>query len=299
MRNRSADATRQAGKRAVEQLVDLVQPWALEALEAHRLQGRPLVLATTSPADLVTPLAETLGFDATIATRYEEIEGRYTGRLDGGFVWGTGKRNAGGQRCGAPDISDSFSPLPLLTAVGYPHPFNVDPRLAIVAVARRWPLEYWDRPPGVPSLLGLEPYHLARLILRPEAFPYARFDVDGMDHIPAEGPVLLAANHRSYFDVVAVGLVAARLNRPVRFMAKQEIFDAPVVGRLARALGGIAVDRGSGSSGPMSRAGAALRAGEVVIVLPQGTIPPGGGFFYPILSRKNGAAGPPAERAVG
>src|SRR5450756_789239 len=94
MRNRSADATRQAGKRVVEQLVDLVPPWSLEALEMHRLQGRPLVLATTSPSDLVTPLAETLGFDATIATRYEEIEGRYTGRLDGGFVWGTGKRRA-------------------------------------------------------------------------------------------------------------------------------------------------------------------------------------------------------------
>jgi putative phosphoserine phosphatase/1-acylglycerol-3-phosphate O-acyltransferase len=303
MRNRSADATRQAGKRAVEQLVDLVQPWALEALEMHRLQGRPLVLATTSPSDLVTPLAETLSFDATIATRYEEIEGRYTGRLDGGFVWGTGKRHAVRQWADAHGIdlaashvySDSFYDLPLLTAVGHPHPLNADPRLAIVAVARRWPLEYWDRPPGVPSLLGLEPYHLARLIFRAEAFPYARFDVDGVDHIPTEGPVLLAANHRSYFDVAAIGLVAARLNRPVRFMAKQEIFDAPVVGRLARVLGGIAVDRGSGSSDPMSRASAALRAGEVVIVLPQGTIPRGDAFFDPILSGKTGAARLAAE----
>ncbi|HEX3461280.1 MAG TPA: lysophospholipid acyltransferase family protein, partial [Acidimicrobiales bacterium] len=137
---------------------------------------------------------------------------------------------------------------------------------------------------------GLEPYHLARLLFRPEAFPYARFDIEGVDQIPRKGPVLLAANHRSYFDVAAIGLVAARLNRPVRFLAKQEIFDAPVVGSLARALGGIAVDHGSGSAHPMEQASAALRAGEVVIVLPQGTIPRGDAFFDPVLSGKTGTA---------
>jgi putative phosphoserine phosphatase/1-acylglycerol-3-phosphate O-acyltransferase len=298
MQNRSADATRRAGKQAVGQLLDLVQPWALEALATYRAQGLPLVLATTSPLDLVVPLAEALGFDATIATHYEEAEGRYTGRLVGGFIWGTGKRHAVRQWAEAHGVdlsashaySDSVYDLPLLTAVGHPHPLNADPRLALVAVARRWPLEYWDRPPGVPSLLGLEPYHLARLLFRPEAFPYARFDIDGVDHIPRKGPVLLAANHRSYFDVAAIGLVAARLNRPVRFLAKQEIFDAPVVGSLARALGGIAVDRGSGSAHPMEQASAALRAGEVVIVLPQGTIPRGDAFFDPVLSGKTGTA---------
>ncbi|MHB1711908.1 MAG: lysophospholipid acyltransferase family protein, partial [Acidimicrobiales bacterium] len=116
----------------------------------------------------------------------------------------------------------------------------------------------------------------------------ARFDVEGVENIPAAGPVLLASNHRSYFDVVAIGLVAARLNRPVRFLAKQEIFEAPLVGRLARALGGIPVERGSGSSDSMRCAAAALRAGEVVIVLPQGTIPRGAAFFEPRLTGKTG-----------
>ena len=239
MRGRSAEATRRAGKRAVEALVDLVQPWALEVLAAHRAEGRPLVLATTSPFDLVSPLADALGFDAVIATRYVERDGRYTGRLDGGFVWGWGKRAAVGQWASDNGVdlahshaySDSVFDLPLFHAVGHPHPLNADPRLAAVAVARRWPLEYWDRPPGIPSVVGLEPYHLARPFFRPEAFPYARFDLDGIEHIPASGPVLLASNHRSYFDVAALGLVAARLSRPVRFLAKQEVFDAPVVGQ--------------------------------------------------------------------
>jgi putative phosphoserine phosphatase/1-acylglycerol-3-phosphate O-acyltransferase len=159
-----------------------------------------------------------------------------------------------------------------------------------VALARRWPLEYWDRPPGIPSLVGYEPYHLVRPFFRPQAFPYARFDLSGLEHIPTHGAVLLASNHRSYFDVVAIGMVAARLGRPVRFLAKQEVFDAPVVGPLARSLGGIAVERGAGSSEPMRRAAAALRAGEVVIVLPQGTIPRGEAFFDPVLHGHTGTA---------
>ena len=137
--------------------------------------------------------------------------------------------------------------------------------------------------------MGLEPYHLVRPFFRPEAFPYARFDVDGVVNVP-QGPVILAANHRSYFDVAAIGLVAAALDRPVRFLAKQEIFDAPVVGRLARALGGIPVDRGHGSGEPMRAAEAALGAGEVVIILPQGTIPRGEAFFDPDLVGRTGVA---------
>ena len=303
MRGRSVEATRRAGKRAVEPLMDLVQPWALEVLTAHQAEGRPLVMATTSPVDLVAPLADTLGFDAVIATRYGQRDGRYTGRLDGPFIWGVGKRAAVKRWAADHDVSmaashaysDSFFDLPLLRAVGHPHPVNADPRLYALAVVQRWPLENWDRPPGIPSLIGYEPYHLARLLFRPEAFPYARFEIRGMDNIPKTGPVLLASNHRSYFDVAAIGLVAARLGRPVRFMAKQEIFDAPVVGPLARALGGIPVERGSGSSDPMRRAAAALRAGEVVIVLPQGTIPRGEAFFDPVLTGRTGTARLAAE----
>ena len=302
MRGRSPEATRRAAVRAVAPLTASVQPYAEAALAAHRAAGRRLVLATTTPVDLVTPLADALGFDDVIATRYEEADGTYTGRLVGGFVWGLGKRTAVQRwaRDQSVDLgashayTDSFYDLPLLTAVGHPHPLNADPRLAAVALTRRWPLEYWDRPPGVPSLLGLEPYHLVRPFFRPEAFPYARFDVGGVDQVP-DGAVILAANHRSYFDVVAIGLVAAALGRPVRFMAKQEIFDAPVVGYLARVLGGIPVDRGHGSGEPMRAAIAALGAGEVVIILPQGTIPRGEAFFDPHLVGHTGAARLAAE----
>ena len=90
--------------------------------------------------------------------------------------------------------------------MGHPHALKPDARLRVLARAMRWPVEYWDRPPGVPKIAGVEPYHLLRMVVRPEAFPYARFDISGVERIPASGPVLVAANHRSYFDVVALAL---------------------------------------------------------------------------------------------
>jgi putative phosphoserine phosphatase/1-acylglycerol-3-phosphate O-acyltransferase len=291
---------RRAGRKAVGGLVELVAPYAPGILADFRRGGHRLVLTTTTPFDMIEPFAEAMGFDDVIATRYEHDNGHYTGRLEGPFVWGMGKlaavrRWAGAHAeplSGSHACSDSGFDLPLLSSVGHPHAVNPDPLLTAVAVARRWPIEHWDRLPGVPSVLGLEPYHLVRPWLRPELFPYARFDIEGVDNVPRRGPVILASNHRSYFDVAALALVAARLNRPVRFMAKQELFDAPVVSQLFRVLGGIAVDRGDdeGSAMALRTAERALRAGELVIVLPQGTIPRGTAFFDPVLHGKTGAA---------
>jgi len=294
----SQAAVRRAGARAVPDLAALVAPFAPGVLAAFRHDGCRLVLSTTTPVDLIAPFADALGFDDVIATTYDVVDGRYTGRLEGGFVWGLGKLSAVQRWAGDRQVdlarchacSDSFFDIPLLASVGSPHAVNPDASLEVVAASRRWPIEHWDRPPGVPSLAGLEPYHLLRPFVRPEAFPYARFDIDGLYRIPVRGPVLLAANHRSYFDVAALAIVAARLGRPVRFLGKQELFDAPVLGWVARAIGGIPVDRGSGSDRPLREAEAALRAGELVIVLPEGTIPRGEAFFDPVLRGKTGTA---------
>ncbi len=287
-----------AGRRAVAALSELVAPFAPQRLATFRGEGHRLVLTTTTPVDMIAPFAEAFGFDDLIATAYEIKDGRYTGRLYEGFVWGTGKlravrRWADDQRIDLADChacSDSIFDVPLLSSVGSPHAVNPDPSLTIVATARRWPVEHWDRPPGVPSVIGLEPYHLLRPFVRKVSFPYTRFDIAGVENVPTRGPVLLASNHRSYFDVAALALVAREIGRPVRFLGKKEIFDAPLVGVIARAIGGIAVDRGSGSNRPMRDAEAALKAGEVVIVLPQGTIPRGYDFFDPVLKGKTGTA---------
>ncbi len=296
----ACDDVQRAGEQAVPGLVALVAPYAPGILADYRRDGFRRVLTTTTPIDLITAFAGALGFEGVVGTRYEVRDGRYTGGLDGPFVWGAGKllavrrwaADAGVDLAESHACSDSAFDVPLLSSVGHPHAVNPDPTLAAIATARRWPVEHWDRPPGVPSFGGLEPYHLLRPWVRPELFPYARFDIAGTERLPRRGPAVIAANHRSFFDVAALAIVAARLGRPVRFLAKQELFDAPVVGRLARALGGIPVDRADAPRAreALRRAEAALRAGEAVMVLPQGTIPRGAAFFDPVLHGKTGIA---------
>lgn len=293
-----AGAVRRAAAEAADGLEALVAPYALPLLADHARAGRPRVLATTTPYDLVAPLAQRLGFDDVVATRYAEQDGAYTGKLVGEFVWGLGKLAA--VRRWAADhridlgasfaYTDSVYDAPLLSAVGRPCAVNPDPRLWALAVLRRWPVMFLDVPPGVPKVAGLEPFDLVRLVARPELFPFVRFDLDRLEGIPAQGPVIVVANHRSYFDVVPLTVAVARRGRPLRFLAKKEVFDAPVVGQLARALGAIRVERGSGSDQPLAEAARALEAGEAVAIQPQGTIPRGPAFFDPVLRGRTGAA---------
>jgi putative phosphoserine phosphatase/1-acylglycerol-3-phosphate O-acyltransferase len=149
-----------------------------------------------------------------------------------------------------------------------------------------------DVSPGVVKvpLLGLELQKLALQFSRPAMFPYARFEIEGVEHIPRRGPAILVGNHRSYFDPAAMSMAIARSGRTVRFLGKKEVFDAPIVGQLAAAMGGIRVDRGTGSDEPLEAAAAALRGGEIVAIMPQGTIPRGPAFFDPKLKGRWGAA---------
>jgi putative phosphoserine phosphatase/1-acylglycerol-3-phosphate O-acyltransferase len=291
---------REAAKDIADRLDTLVAPYARVLLDEHRAAGRPVVLATTTPYDLVSAFAERIGFDDVVATRYgEDASGRYTGALEGEFVWATGKLSAVRKWADSHGVdvkqsyaySDSIYDVPLLSAVGHPHAVNPDPRLLAYATLRRWPTEWLDVPPGVPKFAGLEPFDLVRLTARTELIPFAKFDIAGVAGIPADGPAIIVANHRSYFDTVAVGLTVLQSGRPLRFLGKKEVFDAPVVGQLARAMGGIRVDRGTESAGDsLGLATRALQAGEMVAVMPQGTIPRGEEFFEPVLKGKTGAA---------
>jgi len=289
---------RLAGERAARELVELVQPYARLLIDEHHEAGRIVAVATTTPLDMVEPFAEALGLDAVIATTYGVENGRYTGTIKGEFVWGKGKLRAvqawaraeGVDLAGSWAYSDSWYDAPLLATVGHPVVVNPDPRLRAKALMRRWPTVYLDVPPGVPKLFGLEPQTAIFPFVRSELVPYARLDIAGIEHIPEEGPAIICGNHRSYFDPLAVGYTIAKRGRPVRFLGKKEVFDAPVVGDLARAMGGIRVERGTGSDEPLHEAAAALQAGELVAVMPQGTIPRGPAFFDPVLKGRWGAA---------
>jgi putative phosphoserine phosphatase/1-acylglycerol-3-phosphate O-acyltransferase len=304
-RGKSVSEIAEAARLAAELLEPQIAPFARHLLDGHRDAGRPLVLATTTPSDLVRPLAEKLGFDDVVATRYASKEDaygvrRYTGRLDGQFCWSVGKLRAVRRWAGDHDVdlqssyaySDSVYDLPLLGAVGHPTVVNPDLRLLPVAMLRRWPVVHLDAPAGVPKLFGLELLDLVRLLFPRSAFPYVRFDISGVEHIPRRGGVIVVANHRSYFDPIAIAMAVFDAGRHPRFMGKREVFDAPVIGPLARACGSIMVDRASDAGGGVAfdEARQALEGGEAVMILPQATIPRGEAFFDPKLKGKTGAA---------
>ena len=293
--------TQAAARASVKALTALVQPFVAGVLTDHRQHGRTLVMATTTPYDLVAPLAAHLGFEHVIATRYNvRPDGNYDGTIDGHFVWSTGKRDAVREWANEAGVdlgeswfySDSVFDAPLMMAVGHPVAVNPDPRLVLLAAARRWPTLHLDVPPGVPKLpvVGVEPQQLALALCRPELMPFARFDIAGVGNIPAEGPAIVIANHRSYFDVSTLAMTFAPTGRAVRFLGKKEVFDAPVVGSVARAMGGIRVERGTGSDAPLRAAQEALDAGQIVAIMPQGTIPRGEAFFSPELKFRWGAS---------
>ena len=94
---------------------------------------------------------------------------------------------------------------------------------------------------------------------RPSLVPYADIDIDGVENIPSDGPAILVGNHRSYFDPAVMAMVVAKSGRTVRFLGKKEVFDVPLLGSLAKAMGGIRVDRGTGSDEPLRGRGRGAR----------------------------------------
>jgi putative phosphoserine phosphatase / 1-acylglycerol-3-phosphate O-acyltransferase len=300
-KGKSRQAIQDAAASVAHRLVDLVQPFASNVFAEHRAAGRPIILATTTPYDLVKPFADLLGLDDVVATRYGvNADGTYDGTLDGHFVWSTGKLAAVKDWAERHDIdlaesfaySDSVYDTPLLSAVGHPFVVNPDPRMVVMALIRRWPTMHLDVSPGVQKVpvVGMELQKLAMAFARPELIPYARFEVAGIENVPTAGGAIIVGNHRSYFDVTAMALAIARTGRTVRFLGKKEVFDAPIVGQIASAMGGIRVERGTGSNEPLKAAAEALEAGEMVAIMPEGTIPRGPAFFDPVLKGRWGAA---------
>jgi glycerol-3-phosphate dehydrogenase (NAD(P)+) len=118
---------------------------------------------------------------------------------------------------------------------------------------------------------GVDPlvYWLARAAVQPFCRVYFRLGRFGRAHIPARGPVLLVANHRSFLDPFVIGLM---VRRPIYFVAKEELFlFHPVVSWLLAALGAFPIRRGGADHEAMNTARAILERGDCVLMFPEGT----------------------------
>jgi 1-acyl-sn-glycerol-3-phosphate acyltransferase len=111
-------------------------------------------------------------------------------------------------------------------------------------------------------------YWFARAILQPCFHLYFRMRRSGMEHVPDRGPVLFAANHRSFLDPFVIGTLT---RRPIYYVAKKELFLHPVAGWLLSRLGAFPIDRGAGDHAAMETARRILERGDCVVIFPEGT----------------------------
>jgi len=115
-------------------------------------------------------------------------------------------------------------------------------------------------------------YQAAKAVALPPAWLWFNWRFEHLERIPARGPALIACNHASYLDPIANAYAVVKAGRRPRFLAKDDLFTIPIVGRALTGCGQIPVSRGSGDRTPLLRAERALDDGEVVVVYPEGTV---------------------------
>jgi 1-acyl-sn-glycerol-3-phosphate acyltransferase len=92
--------------------------------------------------------------------------------------------------------------------------------------------------------------------------------IEGAENVPRRGAAVIVCNHLSMIDPFVVGYGA---NRPVSFMAKQELFGIPFVGYWIRKLGAFPVDRSRRDPASLRTALTLLKGGELLGMFPEGT----------------------------
>ncbi len=119
---------------------------------------------------------------------------------------------------------------------------------------------------------------LMALIARIGARFMARVRIEGLENVPRTGAVILAANHISNADPVALGawITPGLRRRRIHWLGKRELFDWPVFGWLAAHCGVHPVDRGTADVDAYRLATRILEAGCVLLIFPEGTRSPTG-----------------------
>ncbi len=110
-------------------------------------------------------------------------------------------------------------------------------------------------------------YAVARVVVRALVPLIAKLHTEGLENIPQEGPVILASDHISWFDIP---LISLRVPRITHYMAKIELFGIPVLGGLLRLLGAFPVRRGEGDREALRTSQRVLQEGELLVIFPEG-----------------------------
>lgn len=134
-----------------------------------------------------------------------------------------------------------------------------------------------DREPWISLLL----YRLFKWsIVSPVLHTYFRGRIYGAEKVPQKGRLLVVSNHASDFDPL---LLSCCVNRPVAYMAKEELFQVPVLKQAIQAYGAYPVKRGSADRSAMKAAIASIESGWATGVFLDGTRTPDGRIADPKL----------------
>ena len=110
---------------------------------------------------------------------------------------------------------------------------------------------------------------ISRLLL-PLAW-WGRMRVVGLEAVPRSGPLLVVPNHDSQTDPVLLG-IALRKVRPLRYLARADLWKIPGLGPILYGLRQIPIERGTGDAAAIQAAVDALRAGEAICIFPEGKL---------------------------
>ncbi len=110
-------------------------------------------------------------------------------------------------------------------------------------------------------------YRVMQMLLLLGGVLFFRIRLRGLSHEPAEGPVLVVANHQSHLDPPMIGMF---FHRRLNYLARDTLFQFPPLGWMLRVLGSIPIDRGGGLAG-MKETLRRLKHGEFVLVFPEGS----------------------------
>ena len=146
-----ADIREQTREWWTDEVRPFVAPGARAVLDAHRKQGEPLVLLTSSSLYASEMAREEFGLDAVLCQGYEVKDGLFTGEPTRPLCYGPGKVEAAEAWAETHEIdlaastfySDSATDVPMLERVGKPVVVAPDPRLSMIARRRGWPVVDW------------------------------------------------------------------------------------------------------------------------------------------------------------
>ncbi|EPD53188.1 1-acylglycerol-3-phosphate O-acyltransferase [Paenisporosarcina sp. HGH0030] len=111
-------------------------------------------------------------------------------------------------------------------------------------------------------------YKFAKSLVWTALYPVYRFDIKGLEHFPKTGGILICTNHIDALDPPVVGITSPR---PVHFMAKEELFNMPILKPLLPKVNAFPVKRGLSDREALRRALAILKGGDVMGIFPEGT----------------------------